>query len=189
MAATSSSGSSAFAAAAAAAAAATTQEDVAPTLSKGSAPHDWTIAPPRAAVDPGNSNSGNSGVGREEGGNDCLQVTLWFAKQQEDAGQEERQAAAAAAQKADAAADAAANDDAGAQPPSSAIPSVSEVLAASAEHWAAAWRSGAALDLSGSTAAGAAELERRVVLSQYILMSQEAGSNPPQETGAKIALL
>ena len=188
MAATSSSGSSAFAAAAAAAAA-TTQEDVAPTLSKGSAPHDWTIAPPRAAVDPGNSNSGNSGVGREEGGNDCLQVTLWFAKQQEDAGQEERQAAAAAAQKADAAADAAANDDAGAQPPSSAIPSVSEVLAASAEHWAAAWRSGAALDLSGSTAAGAAELERRVVLSQYILMSQEAGSNPPQETGAKIALL
>ena len=40
-----------------------------------------------------------------------------------------------------------------------------------------------ALELSGSTAPGAAALERRLVLSQFIMMSQEAGSNPPQETG------
>ena len=64
-----------------------------------------------------------------------------------------------------------------------ALPSAQQVFAASATGWAKQWQSGAALDLSGSTAEGAVELERRVVLSQYIMMSQEAGSNPPQETG------
>ena len=69
------------------------------------------------------------------------------------------------------------------QPPHSPPPSAHEVFRASASAWPQRWLSGAALDLSGSTADGARELERRVVLSQYILMSQEAGSNPPQETG------
>ena len=62
-------------------------------------------------------------------------------------------------------------------------PSAAETFAASATAWASAWQSGAALELAGSTADGAAELERRVVLSQYIMMSQEAGTMPPQETG------
>ena len=100
-----------------------------PTLSAGSVPHDFIIAP---------------------SGGDCLHATLQFQRQLEGM---------------------------------PAPPSVEDVFAASAAEWADAWRSGAALDLSGSTAVGAAELERRVVLSQYIMMSQEAGSNPPQETG------
>ena len=60
---------------------------------------------------------------------------------------------------------------------------VDVALAASAMHWSEVWRSGAAIDLSNSKVVGARELERRVVLSQYILISQEAGTNPPQETG------
>ena len=67
-------------------------------------------------------------------------------------------------------------------PPQAPLPSAAQVFAANATAWAKQWHNGAALDLSGSTAGGAAELERRVVLSQYIMMSQEAGSNPPQES-------
>lgn len=64
-----------------------------------------------------------------------------------------------------------------------APPSASEVIAAAAAHWPGEWARGAALELSGSAARGAAALEARVVRSQWIAMSQEAGSNPPQETG------
>ena len=71
--------------------------------------------------------------------------------------------------------------------PSATLPTtVADAFAASAEQWAAYWKSGAALDLAGSTAAGASELERRAVLSQYIFASQEAASNPPQETGLMV---
>jgi len=60
---------------------------------------------------------------------------------------------------------------------------VEHVFATSAAHWKATWESGAALDLAGSTDPRAPELERRVVLSQWIELTQEAGSLPPQETG------
>jgi hypothetical protein len=49
--------------------------------------------------------------------------------------------------------------------------------------WQKFWLSGAAIDLAGSTDNRADELERRVILSQYLLRVQEAGNNPPQETG------
>ncbi len=49
--------------------------------------------------------------------------------------------------------------------------------------WPAFWKSGGAVDFSGSTDTRAIELERRVVLSQYLTRIQSAGSNPPQETG------
>src|SRR5690606_7071698 len=42
---------------------------------------------------------------------------------------------------------------------------------------------GAAVDLAGCTDPRAAELERRIVLSQYLTAIQCAGSMPPQETG------
>ncbi len=45
------------------------------------------------------------------------------------------------------------------------------------------WQSGAAVDFSGSTDKRAFELERRVVLSQYLTKIQCAGNYPPQETG------
>ncbi len=51
------------------------------------------------------------------------------------------------------------------------------------QQWAAFWKSGAAVDFSGSTDTRAAELERRIVLSQYLTKIQCAGNNPPQETG------
>jgi len=45
------------------------------------------------------------------------------------------------------------------------------------------WQSGGAVDFAGSTDARANELERRVVLSQYLTKIQCAGHYPPQETG------
>ena len=49
--------------------------------------------------------------------------------------------------------------------------------------WYKYWNSGGAIDFSGSTDPGAFELERRIILSQYLMRAQEAGSFPPQETG------
>lgn len=63
------------------------------------------------------------------------------------------------------------------------VSSVSDVQAETRAHWAAFWTTGAAVDFSGSTDLRAAELERRVVLSQYICGSQIGGFMPPQETG------
>ena len=60
---------------------------------------------------------------------------------------------------------------------------VDAVLEACRQHWSSFWGRGAALDLAGSTDPRAAELERRVVLSQYLTAIQCAGSMPPQETG------
>lgn len=53
----------------------------------------------------------------------------------------------------------------------------------SKDAWEAYWKSGAAVDFAGSTDPRAHELERRVVLSQYLTKVQCGGSNPPQETG------
>ncbi len=64
-----------------------------------------------------------------------------------------------------------------------ALPSLDQTLAASAERWQAFWSSGAAVDFSGSRDPRATELERRVVLSQYLTAVQMAGDVPPQETG------
>jgi hypothetical protein len=57
------------------------------------------------------------------------------------------------------------------------------VLAQSSAHWQAFWQSGAAVDFSGSTDPRARELERRVVLSQYLTAIQFGGDFPPQESG------
>ncbi|TDE95120.1 hypothetical protein EXU48_10215 [Occultella glacieicola] len=57
------------------------------------------------------------------------------------------------------------------------------VLDHSAQGWADFWESGAAVDLGASSAAGAGELERRIVLSQYQTKVHCSGSTPPQETG------
>ena len=49
--------------------------------------------------------------------------------------------------------------------------------------WEAFWLSGAAIDLAGSADPRAHELERRLVLSQYLTAVNCAGAMPPQETG------
>ncbi|MBL8220532.1 MAG: glycoside hydrolase family 65 [Bryobacterales bacterium] len=61
--------------------------------------------------------------------------------------------------------------------------SARDVRVASEAHWRRFWSSGGAIDLSGSSDRRAGELERRIVLSQYLTAIQCAGSAPPQETG------
>lgn len=66
---------------------------------------------------------------------------------------------------------------------SDALPAFAETAAASASYWTNFWKNGAAVDFSHCTDSRAPELERRVLLSQYLLAIQSAGSVPPQETG------
>lgn len=58
-----------------------------------------------------------------------------------------------------------------------------ETARQSQEHWREFWQKGGAVDFSLCTDARARELERRVVLSQYLTAIQCAASEPPQETG------
>jgi len=51
------------------------------------------------------------------------------------------------------------------------------------EKWPAFWQSGGAVDFSACTDSRAKELERRTVLSQYLIQIQSSGSLPPAETG------
>jgi len=60
---------------------------------------------------------------------------------------------------------------------------VSTVQSASSDHWRKYWMSGGAIDLSGNDDPRAAELERRIVLSEYVMAVHDAGPLPPQETG------
>lgn len=57
------------------------------------------------------------------------------------------------------------------------------VLAAAQDYWHGYWYNGGVVDFSECTNPNAAELERRVVLSQYLLAVNCAGQTPPQETG------
>ncbi|MDR1414867.1 MAG: hypothetical protein LBI96_03565 [Odoribacteraceae bacterium] len=63
------------------------------------------------------------------------------------------------------------------------LPGFEETESSSAAHWQDFWMSGGAIDFSGTDDPRAFELERRVVLSQYLTAIQCAGSAPPQETG------
>ena len=54
---------------------------------------------------------------------------------------------------------------------------------ASANYWQNYWEKGGVVDFSRCTDPRAPELERRVVLSQYLLAVNCAGDVPPQETG------
>ncbi|WP_328468311.1 DNAJC11 domain-containing protein [Streptomyces sp. NBC_00448] len=63
------------------------------------------------------------------------------------------------------------------------VPTSSASFAASTRAWRQYWLSGGAIDLSASTDPRWEELERRVVLSQYLMRVNEAGSLPPQEAG------
>lgn len=57
------------------------------------------------------------------------------------------------------------------------------IAMASSEYWQKFWNEGAFVDFSACTDKRAAELERRVFLSQYLMAVQCAGIYPPQETG------
>jgi hypothetical protein len=63
------------------------------------------------------------------------------------------------------------------------LPSFIQTKNNSQEQWKKFWQSGGAIDFSGSTDKSAFELERRIILSQYLTKIQCAGNYPPQETG------
>jgi len=63
------------------------------------------------------------------------------------------------------------------------LPDAPRAFAETAAHWEEFWSGGGAIDLSASRDPRAKELERRIVLSQYLTAIQCAGSTPPQETG------
>ena len=60
---------------------------------------------------------------------------------------------------------------------------VDETFALAEAWWESYWLSGAAVDMARCTDPRANELERRVVLSQYLTAVNCSGSMPPQETG------
>jgi len=63
------------------------------------------------------------------------------------------------------------------------LPDFSSTQENSNKHWQKFWTTGGAIDFSGSIDPRAIELERRIILSQYLMAIQCAGSLPPQETG------
>ncbi|WP_343303857.1 hypothetical protein AAHN97_20025 [Chitinophaga niabensis] len=69
------------------------------------------------------------------------------------------------------------------QPLAAALNTFSSIRSYNSTAWARFWNSGGAVDLAGSTDPRAHELERRVVLSQYLTKIQCSGGFPPQETG------
>ncbi len=66
------------------------------------------------------------------------------------------------------------------------FPSARATFAASMDHWRRFWSDGAAVELAHSKDPRAFELERRVILSQYLTAIQCSGSKPPQETGLTV---
>ena len=63
------------------------------------------------------------------------------------------------------------------------LPAYAEVSSSAAAYWYNFWTKGGMVDFSECTDPRAPELERRVVLSQYLMAIQAAGDTPPQETG------
>lgn len=63
------------------------------------------------------------------------------------------------------------------------LPDFDDVRGAAAAYWERFWTDGGVVDLHGSADRRAAELERRIVLSEYLTAIQCAGTMPPQETG------
>jgi hypothetical protein len=68
-------------------------------------------------------------------------------------------------------------------PVSQTLPGFGETRRAAREHWNRFWSTGGAIDLSHSRDPRWRELERRIVLSQYLTAIQCSGRFPPQETG------
>jgi hypothetical protein len=63
------------------------------------------------------------------------------------------------------------------------LPAFAQTKIAAQKNWNNFWQTGGAIDLSGSKDPRWFELECRIVLSQYLTAIQDAGKNPPQETG------
>ncbi|KAI9684614.1 MAG: hypothetical protein M1822_005702 [Bathelium mastoideum] len=60
---------------------------------------------------------------------------------------------------------------------------LSSMKAASSAWWETYWNSGAFVAIKNNSSSDASELQRRIILSQYLLAVNEAGFDPPQESG------
>jgi hypothetical protein len=69
------------------------------------------------------------------------------------------------------------------QPHPTPLPEATAARTAVTEYWNRYWTTGGVVDFSGSTDPRAPELERRIVLSQYLMAVNAAGIFPPQEEG------
>lgn len=58
-----------------------------------------------------------------------------------------------------------------------------QIQSASRAYWCDFWENGAFIDMTASNNASAVELQRRVILSQYLEAVNSAGFDPPQESG------
>jgi hypothetical protein len=67
--------------------------------------------------------------------------------------------------------------------PGASLPSTEEAATSTARHWVGYWTNGGMVDFSGSLDPRASELERRVILSQYLMAVNAAGHFAPQEEG------
>jgi len=67
--------------------------------------------------------------------------------------------------------------------PGAPLPSAADGAAAVTRHWASYWKEGAMVEFAHSTDPRAPELERRVLLSQYLMAVNAAGAFAPQEEG------
>ncbi|WP_018932155.1 hypothetical protein [Gracilibacillus lacisalsi] len=63
------------------------------------------------------------------------------------------------------------------------VSEATEMMKASEQYWGDFWEQGAFVSFEGSTDARADELERRVILSQYLTAIHSSGAIPSQETG------
>ena len=70
-----------------------------------------------------------------------------------------------------------------ATPLPSSLPTFAKTKAASARRWEKHWNTGGAIDLSASKDVRWQEIERRIVLSQYLMAAMSAGSWPSSENG------
>jgi len=67
--------------------------------------------------------------------------------------------------------------------PPAPMPAAEEARTAVAKGWESFWMNGGVVDLTGSRDPRAKELERRIVMSQYLTAVNSAGDFPPQEEG------
>lgn len=67
--------------------------------------------------------------------------------------------------------------------PTVALADYTATASAASTHWNGYWQRGGAVDFSQCKDPRAAELERRIVLSQYLTALQNTGSFPPAESG------
>ncbi|KAI1330548.1 Six-hairpin glycosidase-like protein [Xylariaceae sp. FL0255] len=63
------------------------------------------------------------------------------------------------------------------------VPSFEDITTASTQQWDSYWNLGGFVDLTGTDSPNATELQRRIILSQYLTAVNQASSNPPQESG------